>query len=84
MCKRILAWATHLPTEHTGSMMKDEPRQSTDYSEKSHSPQPDTTALLDSLLSNWYPTAQEVIEIRTWTASYARLTAARAARYIST
>lgn len=42
MCKQILAQATHLPAECTGSMMKDEPQQSTDYSETSHTPQSDT------------------------------------------
>lgn len=42
MCKQILAQATHLPAERTGSMMKDEPQQSTDYSEMSYTPQSDT------------------------------------------
>lgn len=42
MCKQILTQATHLPAECTGSLMKDEPQQSTDYSEKSHTPQSDT------------------------------------------
>lgn len=50
MCKQILAQATHLPAERTRSVMKDEPQQSTDYSEMSYTPQSDTISPVEEPL----------------------------------